>query len=291
MNDQTAKSNNAFPYNYHTHSLYSDGSHEPRAYVQAAIARGFKSIGFSEHSVLPFDNTFALKPELVKAYTAEISQLQKEFSGQTEVLLALEADYIPVLSSGFAALKQELKLDYIIGSVHLVGNSYPDNLWFIDGPKRETYDDGLERFFNGDIRKAVRTYWHQINEMLETETFDIVGHLDKIKMHNQGRWFREEETWYTGLVNETLALIAEKDVIVEVNTRGIYKGRSDSFFPGEYILRIIRERNIPVTISSDAHQPYEIRLLFDEALTELKKCGIPAVCRFADGSWSEYGIG
>jgi len=239
---------------------------------------------------LPFENTFALKPGSEAAYTSEIRKLRETFSDRIEVLLALEADYIPTLSTGFEKLKQSLGLDYIIGSVHLVGNSYPDNLWFIDGPKREIYDEGLIKFYNGDIRKAVTAYWHQINSMLENESFAIIGHLDKIKMHNQGRWFREDEKWYAGLVNETLTLIAEKEVIVEVNTRGIYKGRSDSLFPGDTILGIIRERNIPVTISSDAHQPSEISLMFGQAEAALRKCGIRSVCRYIDGRWSEVGI-
>ncbi|MCO5257490.1 MAG: histidinol-phosphatase [Lentimicrobium sp.] len=277
-------------HNYHTHTHYSDGSAAPAEYIEEAIRQGFSALGFSEHSVLPFENTFALKPGSEAAYTSEIRKLRETFSDRIEVLLALEADYIPNLSTGFEKLKQSLGLDYIIGSVHLVGNSYPDNLWFIDGPKRETYDEGLKQFYNGDIRKAVTAYWHQINGMLENESFGIIGHLDKIKMHNQGRWFREDEKWYDALVNETLALISEKEVIVEVNTRGIYKGRSDSLFPGETILRIVRERNIPVTISSDAHQPSEISLLFGQAEEMLKKCGIRSVSRYNHGSWSEAGI-
>lgn len=277
-------------HNYHTHTHYSDGSSAPVEYIEEAVRQGFSALGFSEHSVLPFENTFALKPGSEAAYTSEIRKLRETFSDRIEVLLALEADYIPNLSTGFEKLKQSLGLDYIIGSVHLVGNSYPDNLWFIDGPKRETYDEGLKQFYNGDIRKAVTAYWHQINGMLENESFGIIGHLDKIKMHNQGRWFREDEKWYDALVNETLALISEKEVIVEVNTRGIYKGRSDSLFPGETILRIVRERNIPVTISSDAHQPSEISLLFGQAEEMLKKCGIRSVSRYNHGSWSEAGI-
>lgn len=277
-------------YNYHTHSHYSDGSSAPVEYVREAIRQGFSSLGFSEHSVLPFENTFALKPGTEEAYVSEINALRREFAGKIEILLAIEADYIPGISTGFAEIRKALSLDYIIGSVHLVGDSYPDNLWFIDGPKRETYDNGLKRFFNGDIRKAVTAYWHQVNEMLEKETFEIIGHFDKIKMHNQGRWFSEEEKWYTDLVNETIALIAEKGVIAEVNTRGIYKGRSESLFPGEYILKILAERGIPVTISSDAHHPDEISKLFPLAGEQLKKCGIKAVSLYKKGTWTEQGL-
>lgn len=272
--------------NYHTHSCFSDGSSPPVEYVEEAIRQGFTSLGFSEHSVLPFENTFALKHGRVTTYVDEIKQLRELYRDRLEIHLALEADFIPGMSRGFAALKQKMGLDYIIGSVHLVGNSYPDNLWFIDGPKREIYDNGLQAFYNGDIKKAVTSYWHQINQMLEEEEFDIVGHLDKIKMHNQGRWFSEEDPWYRALVNETIDLIAEKNVMVEVNTRGIYKGRSTSLFPGEYILKRLGDKKIPVILSSDAHQPHELSLWFDEAIEVMKQCGIRETCVLENGRWT-----
>ncbi len=275
--------------NYHTHSRFSDGSSEPEEYVIEAIRQGFSTLGFSEHSVLPFENTFALQAGTENAYISEIGRLKQDYKDQLEVLIALEADYIPGISSGFSGLKSSLGLDYIIGSVHLVKNSNHEKLWFIDGPKREIYDNGLNEIFGGDIRRGVTAYWHQINQMLEEESFDIVGHLDKIKMHNQGRWFNETDKWYTGLVNETLDLIAEKGVIVEVNTRGKYKGRSESLFPGEFILRQLSERKIPVILSSDAHQPKELSMYFDEAKVVMKSCGINENSIFAKGEWIRKG--
>lgn len=274
-------------HNYHTHSSFSDGSSEPAAYVEEAIRQGFSSLGFSEHSVLPFENTFALQAGTELAYVAEIKRLRELYADRLNILLALEADYIPGLGNGFSTLKSSLGLDYIIGSVHLVKNSYNDVLWFIDGPKRETYDNGLNELFGGDIRKGVTAYWQQINSMIQEEEFDIVGHLDKIKMHNQGRWFQEKEHWYRDLVNETVALIAEKDLIVEVNTRGIYKGRSESLFPGRYILQSLHEREVRITLSSDAHQPPELSMWFEEAKVEIKNCGFKMLSTFAEGIWTE----
>lgn len=276
--------------NYHTHSRFSDGSAEPEEYVLEAIRQGFAALGFSEHSVLPFENTFALQPGNENAYVAEIGRLQQVYKDQLEILLALETDFIPGISFGFAGLKSMLGLDYIIGSVHLVKSSHQDKLWFIDGPKRETYDNGLNELFNGDIRKGVTAYWHQINQMLGEESFDVLGHLDKIKMHNQGRWFNEEDKWYTNLVNETIALIAQKGVIVEVNTRGIYKGRCESLFPGEYILRQLGERKVPVILSSDAHQPDELSRWFEVSKVILKNCGINSVYSFSNKTWIEQPI-
>ena len=275
--------------NYHTHSRFSDGSAEPVEYVKEAIRQEFTSLGFSEHSVLPFDNTFALKQENESLYRNTILELKEQYRDRLELLLSLEADFIPGISEHFSTSKARLSLDYIIGSVHLVKNPGGE-LWFIDGPRRETYDEGLNRFFGGDIRKGVTAYWHQINQMLAEETFDIIGHLDKIKMHNQDRWFREDESWYTDLVKETLAIIAEKQVIVEVNTRGIYKGRCPHLFPGEYILRKLAAMKIPVMLSSDAHHPSEISMYFKEAREILKQNGLNNVIVWEKNGWNLHSI-
>ena len=173
-------------------------------------------------------------------------------------MLGMEIDFIPDIGHSFRYFRDLYPLEYVIGSVHLVRNGRPDDLWFIDGPDPATYDDGLFRIFGGDIRAGVTAYYHQINEMLLHSPLEIIGHLDKIKMHNRNRFFREEESWNIELVDETLALVREKRVTVEVNTRGLYKSRSDSQFPGGMILRKIRDLGIPVIISSDAHRPDEV---------------------------------
>lgn len=278
------------PYNFHTHTTYSDGSNKPEDYITEAINQGFRAIGFSEHSVLPFENTFALKPEKVSEYCTEIENLKQRYKGQIEIWLAMEADYIPHISSDFQAMKTTHHLDYIIGSVHLVRNPAHPELWFIDGPLVQTYDDGLQHVFDGNIKKAVTAYWHQINRMIETETFDVIGHLDKIKMHNRQRWFSESDQWYVDLINETIDLIAENDLLVEVNTRGLYKGRSDSLFPGTDIITKLNNKGIKIILSSDAHQPHELSLWFSQAVEIIKSCGFTSTCIFKETGWEEVDL-
>jgi histidinol-phosphatase (PHP family) len=195
-------------------------------------------------------------------------------------------DFIPGSSEDFASWRKMMNLDYAIGSVHLVKPENSDDLWFIDGPKQEIYDDGLNKFFDRVIKKAVRTYYHQVNRMIETQEFEIVGHVDKIKMHNQNRYFSEDESWYRDLLLETLGLIKEKELIVEVNTRGMYKKRSDQLFPDGLGLQYISENNIPVIISSDAHRPDELNLLFDYTADRLTALNIKSVQYFNGENWS-----
>jgi histidinol-phosphatase (PHP family) len=198
-------------------------------------------------------------------------------------------DFIPGLSENFLELKTKCGLDYSIGSVHLVV-SPGGELWFIDGPVPEIYDDGLTNLFGGDIRKAVTTYYHQTNQMIETQAPDIIGHMDKIKMHNQQRFFKEDEAWYKTLVSETLDLIARKGTIVEINTRGIYKKRSTTTYPGIEIIKQLKKLKIPVTVSSDAHQASELDGAFTETKMLLIESGVHETVFFNGKFWEQTNL-
>ncbi|MEI6060644.1 MAG: histidinol-phosphatase [Bacteroidota bacterium] len=272
--------------NHHTHTHYSDGSSHPEEYILEAIAKGFKIIGFTEHSPLPFDNSFSFRKEKKEEYLALMNGLKLKYSTQIAIYSAMEMDYIPGMSDNFGKLKAEYKLDYVIGSVHLVRPENAAELWFTDGSNYETYDKGLNELFGSDIRKAVSRYFMQLNEMIESQHIDIIGHFDKIKMHNRDRFFKEEEDWYRALVNETLRLIQDRDIIVEVNTRGIYKQRSETTYPGLDILKQVRELRIPVMVNSDAHKPHELDLAFDKGFSLLKEAGINEVVYFKGNGWA-----
>jgi histidinol-phosphatase (PHP family) len=214
-------SESLFKHNFHTHTAFCDGSSEPEQYVEAAIAAGLMSIGFSGHAPVPFENNFAIKnAESLKKYCKEIIRLKESYKDQIKVFLALEADYIPDITLDFSAFRQKCDLDYIIGSVHLV-KSADGQLWFIDGSNREIWLNGLSRNFNGNIKEAVTAYYHQISMMLINQKPDVLGHFDKIKMHNRDEFFREDDPWYLSLINQTLQVIKETACIVEV-TPGAY---------------------------------------------------------------------
>ena len=275
--------------NYHTHTRFSDGTGEPEIFVKQAMNLGFDALGFSDHSPLPFENTFALNATELRNYSTTIRHLAERYTGKIKIWLGMEMDFIPGHSDDFAAVSAQCGLDYIIGSVHLV-LSPSGELWFIDGPVPEIYDDGLASLFAGDIRKAVTAYYHQINRMVETQKPDIIGHLDKIKMHNQERYFRQDEPWYRALVSETLELISEAGTIVEVNTRGIYKKRSNTTFPGIEILKHLKKLGVRVTIASDAHKADELNGAFGIAHQLLSEAEFKEVTFFDGKSWEPIAL-
>ncbi len=272
--------------NYHTHTQFCDGANPPEEYIIAAIDWGMSAIGFSAHSPLPFENNYSIKESRLLEYRSAISELKEKYKEEINIFLSFEYDYVPGISESCESLKQLLKPDYIIASVHLVRNPIKEELWFIDGPDTN-YISGLENIFNNNIEKAVTCYYKQIQEMVCSVKPDIVGHLDKIKMNNKNRFFTEDEKWYRQIVSETLHVIAETGSIVEVNTRGIYKKRSKSLFPGNFILEEILQKKIPILVSADAHAPAEVCMHYPETIEILRKIGFKSIKKLEPSGWKD----
>ncbi|MDO9510938.1 MAG: histidinol-phosphatase [Bacteroidales bacterium] len=263
-------------YCYHTHTNFCDGDKEPEEYVLKAMELGFFALGFSGHAPVPLENNFAIPENRLDEYCVEIRRLKALYKHKINILLGLEIDYIPGITYSFQMFRERCSLDYDIGSVHLVRNPENGKLWFIDGPHTEIYDEGLLSVFHGDIQKAVKSYFAQINDMIMLEKPQIIGHLDKIRMHNADRYFSEQEIWYQELLTQTLDNIKESGAVVEINTRGKYKKRSDTFFPSSLAFSMMSEMAIPVMIGTDAHKVEELSLEFQQALLLLKNAGYVA---------------
>lgn len=274
-------------FNLHTHSNFCDGLGCPEEYVLEAIKKEFKYLGFSSHAPVSFENKWSIRPGQLQNYCSEIERLKLKYKNQINIFLSLEIDYIPEITTDILELKNSCNLDYTIGGVHLVNHN--DKLWFIDGPI-EGYEKGLKEVFNGNIQLAVTSYFSQINEMLITQKPDIIAHFDKVKMHNKNRFFSEDENWYRDLVDKTLEIIKQTNTIVEVNTRGIYKGKCESLFPSIEILKKCFEIEIPITISSDAHKPEEISAYFAETIEIIKGIGFQELKMFKNNKWGNYKI-
>jgi len=275
--------------NYHTHSTFCDGKEPLDAFVKKAVELQYTQLGFSSHAPVPFENDFGIREEVIPEYVGTINALQQQYT-EIQLFRGLECDFIPGMTKPFSFYHDTFHLDYIIGGVHLVRAPNSDNIWFIDGSKREIYDNGLLNFFAGDIRKAVTAFWEQTYEMIETQSFDVIAHFDKIKMHNQNRFFTEDEDWYRKLADHSVELIHQKHLIVEVNTRGIYKGRCPDYYPSDYLLQQVAQLQIPVIVSTDAHKSEELPWGRDEAVLHLKNLGIKYLMYIHNHQWEEYPI-
>lgn len=250
--------------NFHTHTLYCDGLCSTEEMIQAAIKCNFKSIGISTHGPVPFATSWNIQKENVENYIDEVNLLKEKYKSTIKVFLGMEIDYIPGI--GFDENIKQLikKLDYYIGSVHYLGKLNNDTMWTVDGSMEEL-QQGIVECYRGNIRHAVEAYYNLIAEMAINYETPIIGHLDLIKKFNKNNsLFNENEEWYKSSIEKCLNIIKHTSSAIEINTGGIARGYSTEQYPSKFILELIKEKNIPIVINSDAHTAEGIDCKFDE---------------------------
>ncbi len=270
--------------NYHTHCDLDDGAGRPREYVTRARELGFAAIGFSCHSPLPFPCDWVLSERSFAEYRSEIGRLKGEGS-LPEVYLALEVDYLRGVWGPRAPEVASYGLDYCVGSVHFIDIPATGEHVAIDGSAEE-FARCLAEGFGGDVRSMVREYYELVREMARHSTPDVIGHIDVIKKNNPGsRYFSEEEDWYRAELRETIETVAASGAILEVNTGGLARGRTDSVYPSPWILPECLRLGIPVQINSDAHRPEKLDFYFAEARALLREAGYRKQAMLIGGAW------
>ena len=76
-------------FNLHTHTNFSDGKSTAEEIVQEAIRQGLKIIGFSDHSPVPFENTFAIRNDNVQNYVDTIKSLKEKYKDQIKIYCSM----------------------------------------------------------------------------------------------------------------------------------------------------------------------------------------------------------
>lgn len=277
--------------NYHSHCTFCDGRSTPEDFVKFAISHGFRAYGFSSHSPLPFETFWNMSKDDMPEYLAEINRLKEKYAGQLEIYTSLEIDYLDETYNPSIAYFQELPLDYRIGSIHFLPLSEhlsEDNMVCIDGAFAD-YKNSVDRYFEGKISKLVTRYFDSTLKMIEAGGIDIVGHMDKIYMNgHKCKGFSFDADWYQKPFKAVLDLIAQKGLMVEVNTKNLIK--KQQIFPRKEYLGLLKDMNIPVMVNSDCHYPDLVNDGRSEAFEILKEIGFRTTRELIKGSWQDVAI-
>ncbi|WP_027481018.1 histidinol-phosphatase HisJ family protein [Deinococcus pimensis] len=245
---------------YHTHHYRcGHATGDLIDYARAAARRGLSEIGLSDHSPIyhlgPDPHArpgTAMAQGEFPAYVEEMRRVRDELRGDVTVRLGVESDYVLGWDDHYRALWQDAGLDYVIGSVHWLGT------WSIfnrDLPRGRTRQDVYEEYLR-TTQAAARS-----------GAYDVIGHLDCLKTRGH-----IPDLGVTPLLEETVAVLREADVTIELNTSGWRKGLGEPF-PREAWLNVCFEQGVPVTLGSDSHRPQDVGADFDEAVRLLRRVG------------------
>ncbi len=264
--------------NFHTHCTFCDGKNTAEEMVLSAIEKGFDILGFSSHSMYPFATSWHIPVKNHKDYCATVRDLELKYKDKISILCGFEADFVEGLCCPDKDAYKDFAPDYLIGSVHFV----PCKKGFFEADGNSlSVRTAIDKYFDGDVKKAVQRYFEIEREMLGNCSFDIIGHPDLIRKQNSNEpLFCEEDDWYKQEVIKTAQAIADAHVCVEINTGGMARGYMKSPFPSPFFLEQLFKLNVPVTINSDSHAKDTIDYWFEEALVYAKQAGYREIAYF-----------
>lgn len=241
---------------YHMHVLshgeYSYSREWLSSYIDQACSQGIKEIGFSEHD------------EFFSGVDLGIYQSMKtERRSDIELRLGIEVDYIPGLENNLIKLVAKPELDYTIGSVHFIDG------WAFDHP------DYKHEFDKRDIDKIYARYAEILISMVKTGLFDIVGHLDLVKIWGD-RPRQKDPAYY---FEPVLRVIQKSNMAVEINSAGLRKTVAE-IYPAADLVEMMFARNIPIIFGSDAHNPKQVGEGLQEAYSLAWSAGYRSLVRY-----------
>jgi histidinol-phosphatase (PHP family) len=267
----------------HTHTVFCDGKDDVETCCRLAREKGLVSLGFSAHAPITgktgLVTDWNLPGDRLEAYLDAVRAARRRWEGRLPVYLGLEVDFIDGLMGPADQDYRDMGLDYLIGSVHFIipPRSAP---FTVDGSRKEL-DRGLEEGFGGDGEALARAYWDNVAAMIRAGGFDILGHADLIKKNNRPAagppFFDPAGPGFLRRMGEIAALAGEaaagSGMAVELNTGGLNRGFLDETYPSPAMLRLFRERKVPVLITADAHRAADLDGHYGEALETLRRAG------------------
>jgi len=228
-------------------------------YIQRAIELGIDIYGFSEHAPMDFDENYRLKFDEMDAYVSDILRAKEKYKNDIDILLGYEVDW---LQGHMDESVLHADVDYLIGSVHFIDKWSFDNPEFIGGWKEK------------DIDEIWQAYFDATEAMAKSGKFDIVGHLDLIKVF---KFMPKQDIRL--LAKDVLKAIKKSNMVVEINTAGLRKPVGE-MYPSRALVEEAYTLDIPITFSSDAHAVEQIGTGYDLATALARDIGYTQAVTF-----------
>lgn len=245
---------------YHMHTTFSDGRTAMEDFIPAAEKAGLKEIGFSEHLTLarePVD--WSMQPDRIPRYIETIENLRKKYPNVI-IRMGLEVDYFPEKEEEIQRIVGDLPLDYVIGSIHYIGEM--------------SVDTSPEEYKGKDICQIYENYYKLVAGAARSQLFDFIGHIDLIDIFGlRPEPFPDE--WHEWVIQA----LKESKTAFEINTNGKNKPLK-RIYPEEGLFKKLIAAEIPVLVNSDAHHPDRLAQHFEEAYRMLFEAGVTQTISF-----------
>lgn len=250
--------------NLHIHTTHCDGKDTPEEIVLEAMAQGFDSIGFSEHTYNKYSSYHhQMMPEAMEAYRADVLAVKAKYEGKIDVFCGLEDEYFSeVPTDGY---------DYLIGSVHYldVGTTVKG----FDGGVESTLEY-INTYFGGSGMAFAKKYFETLLELPKKRSYDILGHFDLVCKNNEkGRFLDETSKEYLDMGFAAIHELQGKIPLFEVNTGAISRGYRTTPYPRPEFLKEFYRCGFGVVITSDCHDKTYLDCTYERAAELIRQAG------------------
>ena len=251
------KNENKIRVDLHNHTtLCNHATGSVEEYVKRAIELGVDEYGFACHAPMNFDPKYRMKLEERAIYELWVNEVKEKYKDKIKILLGYEVDYL----KGYMLDEiLDAKVDYLIGSVHFLQNK--NEMWGFDNP------EFIGVYENIDIDKIWEDYFNTIKEMAKTNYFDIVGHLDLIKVF---KFLPKKDIRL--IAKDALKEIKKSNMVLEINPAGLRKPIGEPY-PSKELLEEAFALDIPITFGSDAHSVEQVGFGYETVIDFVKKIG------------------
>lgn len=222
------------------------------AHVAAALDQGLAGVAVTEH-VYRFR---VAKPAWAHPYWQ--TQTEWDIDAYWEALseardlgfplrIGIECDWLPEGQEVLVDALRGRPWDLILGSIHWVDEGAVDY-------------DLYSAFDQIDAEALWRGYVDRYTRAALSGQFDVMTHADLPKSFGPLPSAATLE-WAYDAISDALA---EAGVCVEISTAGLRKA-AEELYPAQSLLERCRRREVPVVLSSDAHEPKHVGWAFDQA--------------------------
>jgi len=253
---------------YHMHTpRCNHATGDVAEYATAAIKAGLSEIGMSDHSPMPddYDKPWRMDRADLPDYLQEVEQVRDNVEGRLSLRVGLEADFHPGTETYVAEMIGSYEWDYVIGSVHYIGD------WGFDNP------DTIQIWDTWKIEDAYCAYFKLVEQSAASGMFDIIGHPDLIKKF--GHRPPADSIRVKEAIESMLQTVKQADVALEISSAGLRKPVAE-VYPQQQIVKRAAELGIVFSYGSDAHSPSEVGHGMDDCLTMLESFDIHEVASF-----------
>ncbi|HEU4658315.1 MAG TPA: histidinol-phosphatase [Capillimicrobium sp.] len=233
----------------------------------SAEEHGIAELGVSEH-VYRFRQALDVWDHDLwrKSATDDLDEYCAFVREETDLKLGIEADFVPGREDRMAELLAARDWDYVVGSVHFLGDEA------LDHPDYDIWERNASR-----PERVWSRYFEWLGEAARTGMFDILAHPDLVKMWG-GRRPRPEGD-LRRFYERAMDGIVESGIAVEVSTAGLRKPTGE-IYPATPFLEMLLDAGCPIALSSDAHVPEHVGYGYEQALETLAQLGVTELCVF-----------